>query len=259
MTVSTLRPRSVTEIVDAAFQLFRAHAAAFITCSAVAYVPSLLVRVLVVRDASRFETADLTMLGDIARLSAYSTLVSAVSYALMSSLIAVTASQAYLGEPVDIGVAAGRMLRRLPSLLLATLVLGALTLAGLALFLAPAMYVTARCFALTPALMLEDLGVRAALARSAELSQGRKWHVLNTLGLVLLIYFVVLVGVAAASSLVGGFLVQALSASLVTVVFWPVVAITAVLLYYDARIQREGLDIEMMAAALEPVAGTAVP
>ena len=66
-------------------------------------------------------------------------------------------------------------------------------------------------------------------------------------------------GVAAASSLVGGFLVQALFASLVTVVFWPVVAITAVLLYYDARIQREGLDIELMAAALDPVAGAAVP
>ena len=32
---------------------------------------------------------------------------------------------------------------------------------------------------------------------------------------------------------------------------YPVVAITEALLYYDARIQSEGLDIELMAGALE--------
>lgn len=259
MTVSALRPRSVTEIVDAAFQVFRSHGAAFITCSAVTYVPALLVRLLVVGDVSRFQSPDVAQLGEFARLSAWSSLASVLGYALMTALVAVTASQAYLGETVDIGVAMRRVGARLPSLLAATAIVVALTLAGLVLLLAPAMYVTARYFAVTPAIMLEGQGTRAALARSAELSRGRKWHVLNTLGLVLLIYLVVLVGVAALSSLLGGFVVQALCASLVTILFYPVVAITAVLLYYDARIQREGLDIELMAAALDPVSGPALP
>ena len=55
-TASALRPRSASEIVDAAFQIFRAHPAAFLTCSAVAYVPALLVRLLLVGDVSRFQS-----------------------------------------------------------------------------------------------------------------------------------------------------------------------------------------------------------
>lgn len=258
MPASALRPRSATEIVDAAFQIFRSHAAPFVMCSAVAYVPSLLVRVLLVGDVSRFQSPDIAQIGDYARLSAYSTLASVLSYALMTSLVAVVAAQAYLGEPVDVGIAVRRMLTRFPTLLLATLVVAALTLVGLLLLLLPAMYVTARYFAVTPAIMLEGRGALGAMVRSSELSRGRKWHVLNTLGLVLLIYFVVLVGVAVTSSLLGGFIVQALVASIVTILLYPVVAITAVLLYYDARIQSEGLDIELMAAALDPVSGAAV-
>jgi hypothetical protein len=34
-----LRPRSSTELVDAAFQILRAHYATFLMCSAIAYLP----------------------------------------------------------------------------------------------------------------------------------------------------------------------------------------------------------------------------
>jgi hypothetical protein len=37
----------------------------------------------------------------------------------------------------------------------------------------------------------------------------------------------------------------------VTVLVYPVVAIAETLLYYDARIQSEGLDIELMTGALD--------
>ena len=39
---------------------------------------------------------------------------------------------------------------------------------------------------------------------------------------------------------------------------YPVVAITEALLYYDARIQSEGLDIELMTSALASGAPPAV-
>ena len=35
-----------------------------------------------------------------------------------------------------------------------------------------------------------------------------------------------------------------------TILAYPIIAITECLLYYDARIQSEGLDIELMAAEL---------
>jgi hypothetical protein len=37
----------------------------------------------------------------------------------------------------------------------------------------------------------------------------------------------------------------------VTIMVYPVVAITEALLYYDTRIKSEGLDIELMAGALD--------
>jgi hypothetical protein len=41
------------------------------------------------------------------------------------------------------------------------------------------------------------------------------------------------------------------------VLVYPVVAIAETVLYYDARIQSEGLDIELMTGALEAAPGAA--
>ena len=50
-----------------------------------------------------------------------------------------------------------------------------------------------------------------------------------------------------AASLFNSFVLSTLVTSVVTVLVYPVIAITEALLYYDARIQSEGLDIELMA------------
>jgi hypothetical protein len=73
---------------------------------------------------------------------------------------------------------------------------------------------------------------------------------LNTLGLVAIIYWVIAVGVTMLSALAGSFVVQAIAGAFYTILAYPVIAITEALLYYDARIQSEGLDIEMMAIEL---------
>jgi len=45
--------------------------------------------------------------------------------------------------------------------------------------------------------------------------------------------------------------VQVIVMAIFTIVGYPVVAITGAVLYYDLRIRSEGLDIELMAGALE--------
>ena len=90
-----------------------------------------------------------------------------------------------------------------------------------------------------------------AFSRSSVLSDGRKRHVINTLGLVGLIYFVLALGVQIVAALLGGLMVQAIVSAAYTIMVYPVVAITEALLYYDTRIKSEGLDIELMAGALE--------
>lgn len=258
MPASALRPRSVTEIVDAAFQIFRAHAGTLVMCSAIAYIPTLYVRFLLFRDLQELNTSDPSQWGQLAVHTSYTWLATAVSYALMTALLTVSASQAYLGEDVDVAVGVRRVVSRLLPYTVMTALLWVLTLVAFIFLFFPAMYVFARYFAVAPAMLLEDRGILSAMSRSSELSRGRKWHILNTLGLVLLIYFGMLISLTLVASLIDGLVVQAIFGAVVTIVLYPVIAITGVLLYYDARIQSEGLDIEMMADALGPGPATAV-
>ena len=123
------------------------------------------------------------------------------------------------------------------------------------LMIFPVLWVVALLFAVTPVIVLERRGIGTAFSRSASLSKGRKWHVLNTLGLVAIIYYVLVFGFSFVGMLSGSFVVSTVISSLVTVLVYPVVAITETLLYYDARIQSEGLDIELMTGALAPPPG----
>lgn len=246
MAPPSLRPRSPSELVDAAFQILRAHYAQFVMCSALAYAPWLVVQ--------------LVWYGDPARLAAISPAVSVafglgiwLVFALMSAVLVVCASQAYLGEPVDVGVAVRQALPRLPLVLLGAVFRYALMFVGLFFFVIGAVYVATRYFAVTPVLVLEGKGIGAAFARSTALSRHRKRHVFNTLGLASLIYWVLAFGVQIAAAIVANLTVQALVGALVTIMVYPVVAITEALLYYDTRIKSEGLDIELMAGALDDV------
>ncbi|CAN5290535.1 hypothetical protein BH09GEM1_BH09GEM1_02940 [soil metagenome] len=233
----------MSELVDAAFQVLRAHYAQFVMCSALAYLPWLI--------------AELVFLGDPERLTGTNLWITALagmgvwlSFALMSAVIITCASQAYLGEPVDVATGIRRALPRLPRVMIAALLRYLLLTLGFLCLLVGALYVAARLFALTPLIILEDASIGAAFKRSGELSRGRKRHILNTLGLAAIIYWVVAIGISMMASLAGNFVVQVLAGAIYTILAYPIIAITECLLYYDARIQSEGLDIELMAAEL---------
>jgi hypothetical protein len=243
MASTALRPRSVTEIVDAAFQILRAHYPQFVMCSAIAYTPWLIVELLVLGDPEQI-TVPTIGVSLVLALGVW------VAFALMSSVIITCASQAYLGDPVDVGVAVRRALPRLPRVMAAAVVRYLLLFLGALALLVGALYVVARYFALTPVIILEDAPLSQAFKRTTELSDGRKWHILNTLGLVGIIYWVLAIGVGMLSAVPGVFLIQAIIGAAFTILAYPVIAITEALVYYDARIRSEGLDIEMMASEL---------
>jgi Membrane domain of glycerophosphoryl diester phosphodiesterase. len=251
MPAPSLRPRSPTEIVDAAFQLLRAHYSAFVTCSAIAYAPVLLLR-LVVGDPRRFlgtEPGSLTP--DFWWYSGVGVLVSWLTFSLMSAVLQVCTSQVYLGQEMDVADAVRQALPRTPQVLVAAVIRFVLMMIALMLLLFPVLYVVPLLFAVTPLIVLEQRGIWTAMGRSASLSKGRKWHILNTLGLVAIIYYLLVVGFSVVASLFGSFVLATVVSAAVTVLVYPVVAIAETLLYYDARIQSEGLDIELMSGALD--------
>jgi hypothetical protein len=243
MASTALRPRSASEIVDAAFQILRAHYGQFVTCSALAYFPWLVIELFFMGDPEKWMDASWWLLGG-------GLIGLALTSALMSSVIISCASQAYLGEPVDVAYAVRRAVPRLPRVLFGAVIRYFLLMLGFFALVIGSLYVFARLFALTPAIILEDASVSTAFARTSALSKRRKSHILNTLGLVAIIYWVIAIGVSVLSAMSGNFVVQAVIGTFYTILAGPIVAITETLLYYDARIQSEGLDIELMAIEL---------
>lgn len=117
----------------------------------------------------------------------------------------------------------------------------------------------------TPALVLEGIGVRAALRRAGTLSRGQSWRLLGTALLAQLAAGVAAQVVAVPLAVVGAvslFLVDSswgpavfllatnLSTLLTTAIVGPFVAGVTTLQYVDQRFRKEGLDLALLEGAL---------
>src|SRR5665647_1406725 len=163
MVSTALRPRSVSEIVDAAFQILRAHYGQFVMCSALAYLPWLVLELLFLGDPEQWAGTH-WWVALLAGVGVW------LTFALMSAVIITCASQTYLGEPVDVAAAVRRALPRLPRVMFAAVLRYVLLVVGFVFFLVGPLYVAARLFALTPVIILEDASLPQAFARTGPLS-----------------------------------------------------------------------------------------
>jgi hypothetical protein len=230
--------------VDAAFQIMRAHYPQFVMCAAIAYLPLLIVQLVLVSDPVQLVTRP--ELGAVYYLGAL------LDYAVMSAVLLVCASQAYLGDPVDVGAAVQKALPRIPLVLVGVVVRYIAMIIGVFVFIVGAPYIMARWFAVTPALVLERRGLGQAFSRASELSRGRKLHIIATILLAMVIYFMLTFGVQVVMFLlVKNLILQAIVTALLAILIYPFLAVTYAVLYFDLRIKGEGFDIELMAGALE--------
>lgn len=257
-TALPFRPRSVSELVDAAFQVLRRGYVQFVTIMGIAYIPWLIVTMVVTRTMV-LGAGTTTSLGRGFAATMALGFGGLIWFSLIDGAMTVAASESYLGRPVDVGGAFQRALSRIGALI-AVAVLRALAVTlGFVLFIVPGFYFLARYFGGPVVVMLEQRGAVDALGRSSELTRGVKGHVLKTLLLVWTIYIVLSIAVGAIS---GAFSAAAPGASPValalsqiasaifTILTYPIIAIVQTLLYYDLRIRKEGYDIELMAQEL---------
>lgn len=265
-----LRARSVTEIVDAAFQLYKRDPLEYILVAAVAYAPVIIVQLVFLRSVR-------VLAGPNATLWTTSLIVGILSlfvYALMTAVLSRFASDVYLGKPASLRAVLRDVTRVVPSVVLATfgvvffwmagfvpifvgIVLKFWWLVGLGVpfVIGWMFYAMARLFAVYQVIILEQPDVVRAFARSNALSRGRKGHIILTMILVFLIFFGLSMAVGLLSGIIsvfsGNLAASTALQSLFTVVSYPLIAITQVILYYDTRIRAEGFDIELMASALD--------
>jgi hypothetical protein len=250
MTELGLRPRSSTELVDAAFQVFRRDPVPFIVAAALLYVPWLLIRLAI---DPQMTVADF----DWSRVL-LSAVLSLLVYVIAAAVVTLIARDVYLDRPVDVAGAFRAVVPRIPTLIVTTLITFTFLVIGLMLFLFPALYPLARFFATRQAIVIEGAGVGRSLGRSSELSAGVKGHVLATLLLAGLITLAISVGSGMLAYIIPSRVLLFAISTGISVIVYPFLAIVQTLLYYDVRIRKEGFDIEYLAggASLDAAAGT---
>jgi hypothetical protein len=243
-----LRERSASEIIDGAFQLYRQNPLPYILAAAISNAPVLLFQ-LILQPTRNVQPGFLTSWTFIAL-----SLMGWLTFSIMSAVLNRFASDVYLDRNPDLRTALRETLPRLPAVLVATLMKGVTLLLGFVVLIFGVLYPLARFFAVTQAVVLEGKGPIEAFGRSSELSRDRKGHILATLGLTFLVYFVLSIGVSGIAAMTGSQTISLIISSVFTIIAYPLIAITETLLYYDARIRAEGFDIEMMAMADTPAA-----
>jgi len=234
-----LRPRSATELVDAAFQVYRRAPLQFMVALAVVYVPWLVIRL----------AFDINIDPNV--LPPASTIITIVAgsvaiYAVAGGVITVLTRDVYLDLPVSVPEAFRVVATRLVTLIVASVVVVLLmTIAGIFFFF-PLLYVVARFAVVRQAIVLEDSGSGRALSRSSVLSVGLKWHILATLALIVLLLFAVNIGAGFLISIIPSRVIVNVLSTALSVVVGPILGIAETVLYYDLRIRREGFDVEYL-------------
>jgi len=240
--MTDLRPRSATELVDAAFQVFRRAPVQFIVTGAVVYVPWLVIQLAFNLGIQRDALPDLGVL--LPNLVA-----GLIIYVILGGAIAVIARDVYLDRTPDVAAAYRIVAARFVSLAVVSISVVIMLTIGLIFLFLPVLYPLSRFFAARQAVVLEGLGPWRALGRSSELSVGVKWHIIGTLILGGLLTIIISLGAGLAAGMIPSNVVQRIVETLIGVCVRPFFSIVETLLYYDVRIRKEAFDIEYMAGA----------
>jgi hypothetical protein len=311
-----LRPLSLGEIYDGAFQALRTNPRTMLGVTAVVVtvltVIDSVIRLLTTRGLQDLafltapETAEIgpdtfddvaaglgtALLGGLASL-----LLQAVALAVVTGLLTLSVSQGVLGRRMPLGDLWHRTRRRIPAIVgVSLLVLAAIVVTVTALLLpgfvltavagpvgalllvvgvpaaiAAAAFLGTRLSLATPALVLEEAPVGAALRRSWGLVRGSSWRVFGILLLTLIITMLTVFVVTAPFGVVSALLsfnapddpLAALSLTwpqlvltgvgtiVSSTIVYPFTAAVTALLYVDLRMRREGLDVQLAQAAQE--------
>jgi hypothetical protein len=245
-----LRPRTVTELIDASVQLLRRHYLELVTTAAIFTIPLIILRLF----TNPVTPGQLPTGGQLESLLVI-LLVSFVLGSMSGAASVVIVSDSYLGRDVTISAAIQRVMERFGSVLLAALLYGFFVAIGFILFFIPGFIAFAWFFAAQNVVMIEGKGALDALARSKDLARGSVGRILGTLFLSLLILIIIqgviggLLG-AVFSPLRGNSTPAAVVSSVVGIFVFPFFSVLVTLLYYDLRIRKEGFDLELMAKEL---------
>jgi hypothetical protein len=272
--LSELRPRTVWDVVDDAFDLFRENFALLTGVSALAMVPFQIVQIagtsVWFQGILRSQESPDRLFGALGlMMGVFALTLPIASFVTVwqSAAVAVAVEERIAGRPSGIGSVWRKALRHGGVLLGAALLFGLMSLGailatmatcGLGVALFPLIYVL---YAFVPAVVvLERKGAARAFQRARDLVLGQGWRIFGLVCVLFAITFVLTLCVQAVmegvTALVPWFkqgnavtqqtretMVTQMVEALATTLIAPLTPIALTLAYFDARVRREGLDV----------------
>ncbi len=251
-----LKARSVSEILDGTFKLYRDNFAPLLAISLIGAIPLLFFDALAVQANQAVKAASMGAamgaVGGLLLLLPFMLLAITVQYCALSC----AAADAYLGRRFTVGGALGRAFRRLGSLVWAGLLVTGGLLLGFIAFIVPAFYLMLIWARWLQALVVEDKRGSAALGRSYALTKGSVGKLGGLLFVFAIVQYAIIYGVKAAvpAGLEAVPLLGVALEQLPSVLLAPLYPALFTLFYFDGRIRHEGFDLEMKAAETLPAA-----
>lgn len=270
--VVPLRPLALGEILDGAISTIRAQPKLLLGVSALVATVTQLLSVAVtwtlLGNAETTATAEdvMPLLATVLGGAGLAVAINVLAQVFMAGFATVVVGRAVLGQRVTFAESWRELRPRLLPLLGLTLLFMLVVGAGALLVLIPGVWLYVRYSLSAPALVLERQSVGRAFNRSAKLVSGSWWRVFGILllaaviagviGLVLQTPFSLLSTLASnglepggGETTLAGTAIGTIGAILSSTLVTPFTAAVTVLLYFDQRMRREAMDIELARVA----------
>jgi hypothetical protein len=265
--VTVLRPLSISELLDRTFHLYRNNFVVFVGIMVIPQLAVLFLQLiasaLLVRSGG-VGAAVATIIAGIVMIGAGFASFIAIEIAHAATVIAV--SDLHLDRPATISSSYSGARSSMLRVIGISLGVGIAVGVGFLLLIAPGVYLAlAWCLAI-PVTVLEGGGLNVSTTRSKALTQGGRGRIfvisLLVFGLTMMVSFLVQLPLGLVTALAGqsylagatalAHALQAVGSFVSTCLVGPLGTIALTLIYYDHRVRKEGFDLQLMMATLEP-------
>lgn len=259
-----LRPMEIGDLLDETFRMYRRHFLLFAGISAILSIPLAALAAFsffalfndFALQAGTNQPPDFSNLGPSLATFALFFIVNLALYPFLYGSITYAACESALGRPVTFWGALRAAFRRY--IQIAAFLILILLMAIMFCLLPLWIWIWVGWIAVMPVMFIENTGLIAAMGRSWRLVEGRWWR-------TFLVLFLMVVLVEVVSSALGAFLFLAqtglqiilspyLSVAIsegasviISSLITPILQIAIVLIYFDLRVRREGLDLFQLA------------
>ena len=254
-----MAPKTLGEILSAAFNIYKANASKLILIVAIVVVPLSFISALfsgvvfagskhtVLLFGKQVEVIDRSF-GLFVAGALVTAVISVIITAVLQAAILRAAAQATIGDPVDPEESYRFGFKRLGSVILVSLLVGLVVLGGLILLIIPGLIFGVLLSVSVPVLIVENRRGREALSRSWNLVKGHFWHALG----VLFVAAIIVGFISGILGAIGGsaWIVRWIFSAIAQILTAPFTALVSVLLYLDLRARSEALSADTLRAEL---------